>query len=136
MTHDLLRLTWRRTMIAMTYTRPSSPLPRIAIAMLACGTVAAGPPAARAETSPADVPQVRVDYSDLDLTREQDAVTLYRRITAAAKQVCPPTVNPSLRLAAIGRRCVSDAVSRAVRNVDSSQLAEVEEAHARRGKMG
>jgi UrcA family protein len=118
-------------MIATTCTLPSSPRTRIAIAMLTCGLLIAGTPVARAASSPADVPQVRVSYSDLILTNEHDALLLYRRIAAAAREVCPPESSVYARRIA-GRHCVSEAISRAVRDVGSPKLAQVEAAHARR----
>ena len=61
-----------------------------------------------------------VRYSDLDLTRAAGAATLYRRISAAARDVCEP-VN-SQRWAV--NKCVDLALARAVADVDAPALTE------------
>lgn len=64
-----------------------------------------------------------VAYADLDLERETGVQTLYRRITAAAREVCQPTAG-ILRIYQ-GRhmkRCVNDAVERAIADADRAEL--------------
>lgn len=52
-----------------------------------------------------------VDYSDLDLATEKGQKTLDRRITAAARSVCPSNLVTGSRITKADR-CVSDAVAK------------------------
>ena len=71
-----------------------------------------------------DVPSVTVRYADLDLSTSAGANALYRRIQAAAKQVCSsPGTDPIEQFA--WRSCYSSAVGDAVRKVNSPLLIAV-----------
>lgn len=70
-----------------------------------------------------DVPTLRVHYQDLDLSTENGAATLYRRIAIAAKQVCPSTDTRLLHDKKIAEKCIDSAIERAVADVNSPQLA-------------
>ena len=59
---------------------------RVGLGALATIALFASVPAAAEEPAP----QVRVAYSDLDLTREEGQETLNQRIRSAVKRVCRP----------------------------------------------
>jgi UrcA family protein len=81
----------------------------------------------------ADSPRsVEIRYGDLDLSTEQGAVVLYRRITAGAQQVCPPEDLHNLSAHARSRACQTAAIARAVRAVDNPKLAAVEASHSQK----
>jgi UrcA family protein len=109
---------------------------RTAIALIALGGISAVAPVARAQTEASDAPQVRVNYTDSELTTEQGALALYRRIADAARQVCPAEGEVGLHAAFLRHRCVTDAIARAVRDVNNPLLARLEAAHTRRWKQG
>lgn len=75
------------------------------------------------ETNTALVNQVAVSYAGLDLSSQNGAATLYRRIRVAAQSVCK-----ELYTLTLGQRrhkwdlCVRDAIARAVLNVNAPAL--------------
>ena len=71
-------------------------------------TVALPVAAAPASTTPV---QLRVDYSDLDISKLEDAVTLDRRIYAAAVRACTTPTMTTIRL--VDRACVTNLVTAA-----------------------
>ena len=97
--------------------------PRIALAILAgfAGIFAAG--AAGAANADGGVPSVVVKYDATSLSTEGGVSDLYRRITSAAKKVCPDASIRDL----VGQRrvdeCRNQAVSRAIGQIDNSKLA-------------
>ena len=121
-------------MTASIRTLPSQFAARAAAAVLALGLTVAFAPVARADAA-ADVPTLEVSYTDLDIATEQGARALYRRISTAARQVCPRgegSIVPKLN--DISRTCIRDAIARAVREVNSPRLAEVEATLGRHAK--
>ena len=64
---------------------------------------------------------IKVSYSDLDLTTQAGAATLYSRIRGAARQVCGYE-GVTYAETSSWRRCFSDAVGNAVAKVNSPQL--------------
>lgn len=124
-------------MTASTRTLPSNLIVRAAAAVLALGITFALAPVARAEATP-QVPKIEVSYTDLNIATEQGARTLYRRIATAARGVCPAGEGSIIpKVDEISRTCIRDAISRAVREVNSPRLAELEAAQfARRTKSG
>src|ERR1700676_2816045 len=78
---------------------------RAGIAVIAACIVAAAAAAADAATPSADVPSITVRYADLDLTTEQGAHNLYRRIQSAARFVCPSADLRDLKGSASSRSC-------------------------------
>ena len=65
-----------------------------------------------------------VSFSDLNLDSTQGAATLYKRIQAAARSVCPNTGGDrQLEQTASRQKCFDEAVARAVRQIDSSSLS-------------
>jgi UrcA family protein len=63
-----------------------------------------------------------VRFGDLDITKAEGARVLYRRIQAAAQQVCASPLSRNLDTAAEERICTQTAVDNAVRRVNSEQL--------------
>jgi UrcA family protein len=81
------------------------------------------PLAARAaEESP---PTQRVSFADLDISKPAGAQTLYRRIKAAARQVCQPSVASQRGMSVMEQRCIKQAVDNAVKNVNSAALTDI-----------
>jgi UrcA family protein len=113
--------------------RKSNPGIRAGLAVIAGCVVAAGASVAEAATQSADVPSMVVRYADLDITTEQGAHTLYRRIVAAAQYVCPRADIRDLGRFAESRSCQAQATARAVQAVSSPRLAAVYAVHAKRG---
>jgi UrcA family protein len=66
--------------------------------------------------------QLLVQYADLDLTRPAGAQALFRRIQGAAKLVCSPLASKDL-LQTRFEHCVSDAVAKAVTQIDRPALS-------------
>jgi UrcA family protein len=88
---------------------------------------------ANADTAWDTVPTVVVSYGDLDLSTAAGAHTLYRRISAAAEQVCPFSDARELARAAMYHACRDAAIARAVKAVNSPQLAALQAERAKRG---
>jgi UrcA family protein len=109
---------------------------RATLTVLAFGLVGFGASVATAANAAGDSPAVSVHYSDLNLATEQGTLALYQRIVSAARQVCPANTGPNARLAAQARRCVDEAVARAVQEVQSAKLAELQAARGRRAERG
>lgn len=108
----------------------TAPVKRIALAVFAAGSMSAGVAtlahAGSPQTTSGDIPRLAVSYSDLDLSSEKDVMTLYKRISRAAEEVCPEPSRHSMRITEISRKCVAAAISRAVHEVNSPQLARLE----------
>jgi UrcA family protein len=113
-------------MIAPVLASSSSSRARTAVAMLAgllAVSVVSVSHAGTASQPDTDAPRLTVDYKDLDLSSEKDALTLYRRIETAAREVCPQPTKYSMRITELSRKCVAAAITRAVTEVNSPQLA-------------
>ena len=91
-----------------------------AVCLLGTTVAWAGPPATRS---------VEVSFRDLDLNTPSGAAKLYRRIQAAARNVCQyePT---SPRAQIIWQYCVLPTVNAAVANVNSPLLTELHSGHS------
>jgi UrcA family protein len=89
--------------------------------------------AAHAAAPNDSVPSIVVNYSDLNLSTEVGTLALYRRIVAAARQVCPSADTRELQALALSRACQAAATERAVHDVNSPKLAAAYEARSRRG---
>ena len=70
-------------------------------------------------------PQRVVSYADLNITHTTGAETLLFRIKSAAREVCAPLLNPAVVAAATYKQCLSQAVGRAVADVNAPVLAQV-----------
>jgi UrcA family protein len=68
-----------------------------------------------------------VRYTDLDLSRQKDARTLYDRLHAAARSVCTNigVRNNDLQQLSEYHRCVQQAMANAVASVSSEPLTEI-----------
>ncbi len=78
-------------------------------------------PAGAAEQA---VPTETVRFDDLDITKPAGATILYRRIKAAAVDVCP-RMSRELSEVVVERKCVETAIDIAVRKVNSDVLTEM-----------
>jgi UrcA family protein len=90
---------------------------KIAAATLIAVAALAGT-AANAEDA---VPSQAVKYGDLNLSSAQGAATLYKRIEAAARGVCPASGRQIDQITS-RQSCYDQAIARAVRQVNSSTL--------------
>jgi UrcA family protein len=99
---------------------------RAALAVAATALLTVGPAYAECEKEKqAQLLQAKVRYSDLDLTSQDGAATLYRRIVNAARRVCPDAGARDPDLARRIRECREQAVDRAVGAVGSPRLAAI-----------
>ena len=91
-----------------------------AVGLLGTTTAWAGPPATRS---------VEVSFRDLNLSTQSGVAKLYRRIQAAARNVCQyePT---SPRAQIVWQYCVLRTVDAAVANVNSPLLTELHSGHS------
>jgi UrcA family protein len=81
-----------------------------------------------AETPPQHPSELIVKYSDLDLTHMSGIVELYRRLVQAARLVCTAvTAETGTAPSAV---CVSDALARAVSEINEPALTSYAAAHA------
>jgi UrcA family protein len=99
-----------------------------AAGMIMSAALAAGPHVNSA------VPELEVEYGDLDLTNAEGVQALHRRLKAAAERVCPRDdgrVNVEQKAAA--RECRKQALDRAVRDIGSAELAALHAATTTRG---
>jgi UrcA family protein len=86
-----------------------------------------------AHAASADVPALKVRYSDLNLSTEQGSLALYGRIVAAAHQVCAVDDIRDLRAVNAAKACREEAIAQAVRDVNSPMLASVYAERLRHG---
>jgi UrcA family protein len=109
--------------------------PRAKLGLLVLGSfgavMAAG--AASAASPDSDLPSVVVKYSAQSLETDEGVYALYRRITSAAKQVCPDPSMRGLGLQMKVEQCRKQAIARAIGQIDNSRLAAL---HAVRSKNG
>jgi UrcA family protein len=103
------------------------------LALLALGTLAGtlclG--AANAQSPNGEVPSVVVKYSEQSLATGKGVNELYRRIVRAAEKVCPAPSLVNLSALAMAEECRDQAVARAIRQIDNSQLAALYAAHSK-----
>ncbi len=69
-----------------------------------------------------EVVQRHVNFADLDLTRNTGAAVLYTRIKSAAGRVCDRVNARALGPAQQTRRCMDQAIARAVADVNAPEL--------------
>jgi UrcA family protein len=92
------------------------------------GIVAAG--AASAASPSNDAPSLVVKYDRQSLATDDGVNTLYRRITYAARQVCPADTR-DLAAQKHVQQCRSHAVAAAIKAIDNSQLAALYAVHSK-----
>jgi UrcA family protein len=97
----------------------------VAVAAALIGSAALGANAGTVN----DVPTVTVKYADLNLDTQVGAVTLYKRIRFAAKQVCGDADTRRIDLYAQTKACMDRAIVSSVRAVGSPKLASEYNAH-------
>jgi UrcA family protein len=103
---------------------PSLPSRMRALVLVGC-VLGIGSSMAHAATAADNVPSVAVQYSAIDLSSDEGARNLYRRIATAAQAVCPNANPRDLDAFALSKSCQSEAIARAVRDVRSPRLAAV-----------
>lgn len=74
------------------------------------------------------LPTRRVSYADLDISKPAGAKVLYRRIEAAAREVCMLDTSKVVRATARDRACIYQAIDVAVKRVNSVALSELHSA--------
>jgi UrcA family protein len=79
----------------------------------------------------ADLPQVHVNYADLNVNTAAGATILYQRIRHAADQVCPTFIERDLNSETAAKACKARAIGEAVAAVNAPALTQVYE-----GKTG
>jgi UrcA family protein len=75
----------------------------------------------------ADLPQVHVNYADLNVDSAAGAAVLYQRIRRAADQVCPSVDVRDLGNYAVAKACKAHAIAEAVAAVQNPSLTKVYE---------
>jgi UrcA family protein len=93
----------------------------------------AGAMAASAGTTDNDAPAVTVKYSQESLATNGGVTDLYRRITFAARQVCPDASIRDLAAQHRVEQCREQAVAVAIRLIGNSQLAALHADHSKNG---
>ena len=107
---------------------------RAKLVLLLLGSLAGVIAAGAANANPdSDAPSVVVKYSEQSLASDAGVRDLYRRITAAARQVCPTASILDLSGLRMVEVCRDQAVARAIHKIDNSRLAAL---HATRAKNG
>jgi UrcA family protein len=116
-----------------TTSRAAGPRAKFGLLLLGslAGIMAAG--GASAARLDSDAPSVVVKYSAQSLATDEGVYALYRRITAAARQVCPDAGTRNWSLQSQVEHCRSQAIARAVRQIDNSRLAALHAAHSKNG---
>jgi UrcA family protein len=86
-----------------------------------------------AGTSNVDTSSVSVRYDDLNLSTTAGINALYRRISSAARDVCPDVYSRDTQVVLAGQRCQTAAIARAVSQVNNPSLAMLHAARPSRG---
>jgi len=81
---------------------------------------------------PQDVPSIVVRFSDLDVSGNEGATALYRRLKGAAETVCAPLDDREVARHMAFKACVQRAISTAVAQVNRPALTRYYEAKANR----
>ena len=108
--------------------------PKITLAMILCGVVgAAGIGAVSAATPDDESLSVAVKYHPQDLSTQDGARALYRKLVRAAEQVCPTTSASPLVPSAAVAECRAQSVARAVFKINNPSLVAVYNASTKHG---
>jgi UrcA family protein len=86
-----------------------------------------------AGTSAFDTPSVSVRYDDLNLSTSAGVNTLYHRISAAARQVCPDVHSRDPNTFIAAQHCQAAAIAKAVNEVHNPGLAMLHANHVAHG---
>ena len=103
-----------------------------AFAVLAACVAVGAAGSAHAATAADAPPSLKVRYSDLNLATQAGSQELFSRIEHAAHAVCAPADIRDLQAVAAASACRAQAIEKAVRDVNSPQLAAVYAAHQRK----
>ncbi|HEY2780812.1 MAG TPA: UrcA family protein [Steroidobacteraceae bacterium] len=95
---------------------------KFVLSYVLAGLVAGPVSALAAPSGLIDQESRKVEYGDLDLTRDAGVATLYSRIRTAARAVCEPTDLVMLNLLRDRTDCRPDAIARAVADVNAPLL--------------
>jgi UrcA family protein len=68
-------------------------------------------------------PAIVVKYDEASLVTDAGTSDLYRRLEAAARQVCPDDSMRDQVRKEVGRQCIKETVARAVEHINSQKLA-------------
>jgi UrcA family protein len=101
------------------------------VALAGCVFVATAD-AAGVVTANSGVPSVVVRYNDLNLASDQGAQALYRRLSGAARRVCPVENARDLGEFSRSRGCQTEAIARAVQEINNPRLAALHALHSSR----
>jgi UrcA family protein len=107
---------------------------RIFVAAAVAAVCFAAAPGAYADGTLADVPAIKVSYSDLSLGTQAGAAVLYKRIRHAAEQICGDTDSRRLEEVIAAKACIDRAVSSSVKAVRSPMLTSEYNAHIGAGQ--
>ena len=91
--------------------------------LILTAALATGTQLARADMSDNSPKQVLIHYADLNLTSSPGVSVLYGRLRSAAQAVCTPLNGKDAERALAFKRCVADAMSSAVTQVDQPALS-------------
>ena len=108
--------------------------PKITLAMILCGVVgAAGIGAVSAATPDDESSSVAVKYHAEDLSTQEGARVLYRKLVRAAAEVCPTdSASPLFPSPAIAK-CRAQSIARAVFKINNPSLVAVYNASTKHG---
>jgi len=108
--------------------------PKITLAMMLCVVVgAAGIGAVSAATPDDETPSVAVKYDPQDLSTQDGARALYRRLVRAAAEVCPAGSESPHWITAAVRECREQSIARAVFKINNPSLVAVYNNSAKHG---
>jgi UrcA family protein len=102
--------------------KTQSQIKQIAMSSVAAMCFAGAAMVAHADNALESAPQHTVHYADLNLSTSVGASTLYRRIRAAAAQVCGDVYSRRFEEAREAQACVAHAVQVSVRSVNNAML--------------
>jgi len=103
----------------------------LVLAALGIGLASSAGATARAVNShDEEVARTTVRYGDLDLKTRQGADELYSRLNMAAMRVCQDLMEPYVRLTRSYTDCRHEAVSDAVREINTPLVTQAYEQHA------
>jgi UrcA family protein len=106
---------------------------RAKFSLLLLGSVAGVVAVGTASAADVDAPRLAVKYSQKSLATDSGVQDLYRRITLAARKVCPEDSVRDFSVQRQVQQCRDEAVARAIRQVDNSRLAALYAAHSKNG---
>jgi UrcA family protein len=108
--------------------------PKITLAMILCGVVGAAGIGAVSAATPGDEPlSVSVKYDPQDLSTQDGARVLYRKLVRAAAAVCPASSADPYVLSPAVRECREQSVARAVFKINNPSLVAVYNNSAKHG---